>query len=205
MAAREGMPYMQCPSVASACQNDFVICAPYDLVFTFNSNTRSLNTDRFGQDFADLSLKVNWGALPQGMPPVLQTPPRYVMYSFDDVEAEITDLPMLTSKFSSNVKIIRGAFNISKWYRPIEVAFEVVDVSKPVVLEAEEPMCLLRLRTPNNVPVKLTRVEYTPELGERVRACVLVKSKRTGLKLPKLYELASSYLDLFKNNTRNKS
>jgi hypothetical protein len=196
--ARGGMPYMRCPAVASECQNDFVVCAPYDFVFTFDSTNRFINTDRFGQDFVDFSIKFHWGELPEGMPPLLQTPPRYIMYSFEDVEVEFTDLPIITSKFSSNVKIIRGAFNISKWYRPLELAFEVVDTSKPVIFEAEEPMCLMRLRTPNNVPVKLTRVEYTPELDARVHACTAVKNKRVGLKMPKLYELAADYLALFK-------
>jgi hypothetical protein len=167
-------------------------------MFTFDSANRVINTDRFGQDFVNFSIKSHWGNLPEGMPPLLQTPPRYIMYSFGDVEVEFTDLPIITSKFSSNVKIIRGAFNISKWYRPLELAFEVVDTSKPVIFEAEEPMCLMRLRTPNNVPVKLTRVEYTPELDARVHACTAVKDKRPGLKLPKLYELASDYLELFK-------
>jgi len=52
--------------------------------------------------------------------------------------------------------------------------------------------------TPNNLPVKLTRVEYTPELDARVQACLKVKEKRTGLKLFKLYEFASDYLEMFK-------
>ena len=200
--ARQGMPYLKCPAMTKTHQNDFVICAPYDLVFTFTSGIRAVNTDRFGQKFFDASLRTHWGNLPEGMPPIVQGVPRYMMYSFEDVEIELTDLPILTSKFTRNAKVMGGAFNISKWYRPFEVAFEVVDISKPVELEAGEPMCLLRFRTPNNVPVKLTRVEITPELSSRIKACVKVKDKQKGLKLEQLYELAADCIELFRR--RNK-
>jgi hypothetical protein len=196
--ARKGRPYMACPAVAQEAQNDFVVCAPYDLIFSFDVAQGAINIDRFGQKYADSSITLNWDGLPQNIPPLIHTPPRYVMYAFEDVNVEVVDLPIITSTFSKNVKMIRGGFNISKWCRPLEAAFEVVDISKPVVLEAGEPMFLIRLHTPNNVPVKLTRVEMTPDLEERIQACLLVKSKRQGIKLPKLYDLASSYLELFK-------
>jgi hypothetical protein len=196
--ARQGVPYLKCPAIVKHHQNDFVMFAPYDLVFTFNNEIRAINTDRFGQKYFDTALSTHWGGLPQGMNPIVQCVPRYMMYSFADVEIELADLPILTTKFSTNAKIIGGAFNISKWYRPFEVPFEVIDTNKPVVLEAGEPLCLLRFRTQNNVPVKLTRVEITPELNSKIKACVGVKEKQKGFKLEKLYALAADCLELFK-------
>lgn len=202
MEARNGMPYLKCPAVSKEYQNDFVICAPYDLKYTFDSNLKTISTDRFGQTFYDTMLNTSWHNLPEGLPPLVQSTPRYIIYSFEDVEIEQTDLPILNSKFSSNTKVIRGTYNISKWYRPIEVAFEVIDVTKPVVMEAGEPMCLLRFKTPNNVPIKLTRVDITPELEERILSCLSVKSKRSGLKLEKLYDLAADYIEVFKRKNK---
>jgi hypothetical protein len=202
LEARNGMPYLKCPAVAKEFQNDFVVCAPYDLTFTFDDDAKTISTDKYGQIFYDTMISGGWKNLPQGLPPLVQTPPRYIMYSFDDVEIELTDLPIISSKFSSNIKMVRGTYNISKWYRPLEAAFEVIDPSKPVVMEAGEPLCLLRFRTPNNVAVKLTRVDITPELESRIRACLGVKLKRSGLRLEQLYELAADYIEVFKR--RNK-
>ena len=196
---RKGMEYLKCPALADTFKNDFVVCAPYDLQLTFDPIAKMVNTDRYGQLFVDRHVRSRWQISPEGMPPLVSLPPKYIMYSFDDVFVESTDLPIITSTFSSNVKIINGEFNISKWYRPLEVSFEVVDITKPVVLEAEQPMFLLRLRTPNNVPVKLTRVEVTPELTQRIHACTDFKEKRPNTKLEKLYELASEYIKMFKN------
>jgi hypothetical protein len=200
--ARDGMPYLKCPAVADVYQNSYVVCAPYDLALTFDNTNKTMNTDRFGQEFFDKAISLTWITLPQGLPPLVQTTPRYIMYSFDDVELEMLDIPIINSKFSKNAKIAHGVFNISKWYRPCEVAFEVVDINKPIIMEAGEPLCMLRFHTPNNVPVKLTRVEVTPDLESRVRACLSVKNKRRGLKLNQLYELASEYIEIFKR--RNK-
>lgn len=200
--ARQGMPYMKCPAVAKAHQNDFVVCAPYDLVFTFDEATKTISTDRYGQTFFNTMVSASWAALPQGMPPLIQTVPRYIMYSFANVEIETTDLAIIHSEFSRNTKVVQGTYNISKWYRPWDTAFEVVDINKPVVMEAGEPLCLLRFRTPNNVPVKFTRVDVTPELNSRVSACLHVKYKQSGLKLEQLYDLATDFIEAFKR--RNK-
>ena len=200
--ARDGMPYLKCPAVAEVYQNSYAICAPYDLALTFDDTNKTMSTDRFGQEFFDKTLSLTWITLPQGLPPLVQTTPRYIIYSFDDVELEILDVPIINSKFSRNIKMAHGIFNISKWYRPLEVAFEVVDHSKPVIMEAGEPMCLMRFHTPNNVPVKLTRVDITPDLEARVRACLNVKNKRRGLKLNQLYALASDYLEIFKRKNK---
>jgi len=202
--ARSGMPYMQCPAVAKKHQNDFVVCAPYDFVISFIEEQKQINTDRYGQRFFETSITANWATLPKEMPPLIQAPPRYLMYSFEDVEIEVTDLPIIQSEFSKNVKMVHGSFNISKWYRPIEAAFEVIDASKPVVIEAGKPMYLIRLRTPNNVPVKLTRVDFTDDLSTKVGACMAVKDKRKGLKLQELYDLAAEYLNVFKEKYQRK-
>jgi hypothetical protein len=198
MNVRQGMPYLKCPAMVKKHQNDFVISAPYDLVFTFDDVNKIINTDRYGQAFVDTVLFTRWKDLPEGMSPIVQGVPRYMMYSFDDVEIELADLPIISSKFTSNAKVMGGTYNISKWYRPFEVAFEVIDTSKPVMLEADEPMCLLRFHTPNNVPVKLTRVDITPELDAKINSCLAVKKKRVGLKLEKMYELAADCIELFK-------
>jgi hypothetical protein len=202
--ARKGADYLKCPALVDSFQNDFVICAPYDLNVICESKTKSVFIDRFDQNFFNDNITNRWGVSNEELPPLIHMPPRYLFYSFDNVSIELADLPIIKSDFSSNAKIIRASYNISKWYRSTEVAFEVIDSSKPVTLKAEQPMCLVRFQTPNNVPVKLTRVEFTPELEQRASACMKFKTRRPNMKLDKLYELAAEFIQLFKSTKDKK-
>lgn len=195
---RAGAQYLKCPAIAQSFQNTYVVFSPVDLVVAVNKEEHAVTTDRYGQDFHTATIANRWQETTVSNPYLLSLPPQYVFYSFDDVEMETCDLPIITSKSSSNFKIIQGGFNISKWMRPIELAVEIIDDTKPIEMFADDPLFSIRFTTPNNVPVKLTRVAYTQDIAKQTRACGTLKSLRPNLKLQKMYELAASSLDLFK-------
>lgn len=186
----------KCPAVKSIIKNDFVIKSPFDLTLTFDVAAATLSTDKYGQAFFDTY--VNNRSKPNG-PVILTIPPRYVFFSKDDVEMMSMDLPMISSNSSKNIKMIPGKFNISKWCRPIDFTFTVVDPSLPVTLKAEEPLWAVRFSTPNDVPVKLTQFELTPEIINKVGSMATIKKFRKFLPLEKCYELAAGVMQQFKS------
>lgn len=195
---RPNAKYLKCPAIADSCKNEFVVLCPFDLVVTINKENKEITTDRFGQEFYDKNIRNRMGETDPQNPALLTLPIRYTFYSKDSVELETADLPIITSRSSENFKVIRGGFNIGKWVRPIELAVEVVDHTKPITLYADDPLFLLKFKTPNNVPIKLTRVDSTQELARVTQACTGLKQFRPNLKLSKLYELAENYLEVFK-------
>lgn len=194
---RQRARYLKCPAFQETIKNEFVIHAPFDLNITINSAERTVSTDRFGQEFYDTFVQNRGAQSPPSNPYIVTLPPYYFFYSKDNVNIEVKDVSLLTSNSLSNIKIIPGGFNISKWIRPIEFAVEVIDSSKPIEMRAGDPLFSIRFITPNNVPVKLTRVEESENLKNMSRACTGVKHYMPHLKLDKAYELAASYLSLF--------
>jgi hypothetical protein len=181
----------KCPAVKSLIKNDFVIKAPFDLDLTFAPETASIYTNKYGQEFFDKEI-IN-RSRPNG-PMILTMPPRYIFFSKDDVEIMSFDLPIISSGSSKNIKMIPGKFNISKWVRPIDFTFTVVDPSQPVSMKAEDPLWAVRFYTPNDVPVKMTRFELTPDMLLNVGAMTAIKKYREFLPLKKCYELAEGLI-----------
>lgn len=193
---RNGTIYLKCPALKEVLKNEYVITAPFDLNITFNKDTRDVFIDRFGQKFYDEFFVNRSNDSPPENPFMLSMPPAYMFYSHDDVSIELKDVSLLVSTSTSNLKVIPGGYNISKWIRPVEFAVEVIDATKPIQMCIGDPLFSVKFVTPNNIPVKLTRVERTLELKEKSVACTQIKSFVPNLKLPQLYKMAESYLSL---------
>lgn len=191
---RQNSFYLKCPAVAESFKNDFVICSPVDLVVTLDYNSRTVTTDRHGQEFYDTFVQNRLHDFEAPSPYLLSLPPKYLFYSYDDVELELKDLPILTSKSNSNFKLIPGRFNIGKWHRPTDTAVECVDPSKPIELVRGEPMFAVRFITKNNVPVKLTRVDIDEAMRKRINTFAGLKKYLPNLRLKDMYEMAEDYI-----------
>ena len=196
---RGAAEYLRCPALIETFKNDFAICAPYDLNITIDYENKKVITDRFGENFYAHMVANRADQFQEGNPYLFTIPVRYFFYSYDDVELEMRDVPIINPPSAENYKMIPGGFNISKWYRPIELAVEVKDCSKPISLRVGDPLFVIRLKTPNDVPVKFTRTELTPELLKVSHACTSLKIFRPNLKLPVVYEMAKERIKMFRN------
>lgn len=195
---RAGSFYLKCPAVAESFKNDFVICSPVDLTVTIDYDGRTVSTDRYGQKFYDAFIQNRANDFEAPNPYLLSLPPKYLFYSNDDVEIEIKDLPILTSKSSSNFKMIPGRFNIGKWHRPTDTGVECIDTTKPIELVQGDPMFAIRFITKNNVPVKLTRIDLNLSLRKRINAFAGLKNFLPNLRLKDMYTMAEDYINSLK-------
>jgi DNA-binding LytR/AlgR family response regulator len=113
---------------------------------------------------------------------------------------ETCDLFLMSSQVSRNIRIIPGRFDIGKWIRPVEFAFEVLDKTEPLEYKVDTPLFMVRFFTANDAPVKLTRVIHTAEIELAIQACTTVKQYRPFLPLKQLYKLGESYIKAWLNN-----
>jgi hypothetical protein len=186
----------KCPAVKDVVKNDFVIRSPFDLTFTFDLATATVSTNKYGQTFFSTQI-VNRSIV--GGPIIVTAPPRYIFFSKDDIEMLSTDLTIISSVSNKNIKMIPGKYNISKWFRPIDFTFTVIDPSQPVTLKAEDPLWAVRFYTPNNVPVKMTRFELTQDVLNNAKSMMSLKNYRPLLPLKKCYELAEGVIRQLRN------
>jgi hypothetical protein len=195
-AKREGAHYLKCPALSENLKNSFVVTAPYDLNISFDKENNNISTDRYGQIFFDTFVNNRRNQAFPNNPFLFSLTINYLFYSHESVEMELKEVPLLTSESTKNIKLVPGKFNISKWLRPIEFAAEVIDSTQPVTLRTGDPIYTINFITKDNVPVKLTRIENTDKLHEKVTACLELKKIRPGLNLKQCYEAAENYLSL---------
>ena len=194
---RQGASYLQCPALSSTFKNSFVITAPFDLTITCNRATGTVSTDRYAQAFYDDFITVRPSANAK-LPILISISICYLFFAHESVEIEVRDAPLITSESTKNIKLVPGRFNISKWLRPLEFAFEIIDDTKPVTIKTGDPLFMVTFTTPNNKPVKLTRKIETPEISAAFVAFTRLKEIRPNLKLSECYDLASNFINAIK-------
>lgn len=192
---RPGAPYIKCPAFIDACRNGFVVKSPVDINIALDHETKTITTDRYGQEFYDCQIENRGHQSNPNNPFLISLFPRIVFYAKESVEMEQSDLIILPSP--ENVKTVPGKFDISKWIRPIEWAIEVDRTVSVLSLKAGDPLFMVRFKTQNNLPVKLIRVDQSPELVITVDAFTFAKNYRPNLSFKNLYELSKSYLEGF--------
>jgi hypothetical protein len=190
--ARSGVEYLKCYSVLEVCKNSFVVLSPYDLTITVNPETNFLTVKEFTTSVYDL-MCTNRGATDRGF--IMSMPPKLMFYSKEDVVAEV--MPTQLIDLPKNTAFISGRYNISKWIRPIDWTFELVNGATEVRVKRGDPLFVVRFTPKNDNVVALEQVPFTEELHKAVDACTRVKEFMRRTPLDKLYDMAASYMSKF--------
>jgi hypothetical protein len=124
------------------------------------------------------------------MPMMLSLHARYLFVA--DKPCLIEQLPpsMHLEECVQNMRVIAGTFDISKWFRPVESSFEVVDPTKVLRIRRGDPLFYVRL-VPQDGTVTLKHEEYSDEMRAEVFKCTSVKRTMRNLPLKALYELGT--------------
>jgi hypothetical protein len=122
----------------------------------------------------------------------------YLFYC--DKSIIIEEMPSLMHKndFLNNTRVIGGKFDISKWYRPIEYAFEIIDDKVPLIIKRGDPLYYIRFITDKDVNLIQT-YEYENNYVQKFSSnCVNIKNFIKGNTLQKNYSIVSDYLESIK-------
>lgn len=89
----------------------------------------------------------------------------------------IEQKPHAITAVNNNLIAVQGWFNLSSWTRPVSFAFDVVDVSKPIVIKRGDPVYEVSFHTPNkNDYFKLIKKDPPDSIVNLIRKNTLAKS-----------------------------
>lgn len=196
LAQRESVPFSTCPAYIDMLKNTFIVRAPYDVEIildrmneTFDISMDPSVTPYFVNRLTDIRLND---------PALLTLPPRYVMYSDEEVFIQV--LPMMMNREPVPWNIIPGTYDISKWIRPMEFTAEFLTKDNVINIKRGDPLFCLKFVTKDNSKVVFERVEYDFAIERTMLSCTGIKRKIQNVPLQTLYKLAENFIDMFKKN-----
>ena len=194
---REASVFLNCPAFLDSCKNTFVIKSPWTFKVNIDRKNKYVLTS-LPQYIYDEFVQNRAHEISDNDPYLISLPPRYVFYSYDDIEMEI--IPCFLTNTIENLRVIPGRYNISKWIRPMDFACEIIDDTKEINFKENDPIFYVRFYTKNKEKVILERVEQSPRLKKTMQACIQLKKENQGkIKHFKyLYNRAESFINLFK-------
>lgn len=193
--------YRKCPAHQNQFKNTFVVCSPIDVEVKINKEEtrcdiieppqlpREAFNPRFGEEhespYPMFTFRFNRIMLMPQDPTI-------------DVYVEQLE-PILEWDRDTNIRIIEGNFNISKWTRPLEASYEQRHKNMTVKFKRGQPMYYFRLSTndPDDIVV-LNRVEMNQKLYEDSERCLQVKEFAPNKKLKFLYDVRDKFIESLK-------
>ena len=107
------------------------------------------------------------------------------------------------SEFSSNTEIIPGQYDISKWFRPVDLAFYVKQKNKPFLIQRNDPVASVNFDFGNNSKIVFKRFEYTEKIHDYVKFKNVIMFSKKGR--PKLKDMMDYFYGLFGSSSIRKN
>ena len=98
----------------------------------------------------------------------------------------------------NNFSIIPGEFDISKWIRPINCAFEVFDTPTTISFKREQPLFMVKFETFNNETIQLKQKIINQDIASAGLSCLTVKDFLPNKNLNYLYKIAEGFINSIK-------
>jgi hypothetical protein len=188
----------KCPAYLNFLKNTFVILSPCDLKIEINAQELWANVIEprfFPKDRLNLRFDQSHGS-PYPMFSLII--PEMVFTSDHDVILELVD-PFMEWERKNPVRIIGGQFNIHKWVRPVECAYEANRTAFTYSIKRGDPLHYVRFYTDNPSDIiQLQRVEITDAIEADILENTSIKNYKHGSSLEFLYELRSKYKSFLK-------
>jgi len=201
---RRGNVHLKCPAFQDYLKNTFIIRAPFDFDIAVDRITGNIQVDGMPQDVATKFIVNRIDEIAPGNPFVVTAPPVYLFYSTDDIQIESMHPSMELNNSVSNIMLIQGTYNISKWIRPVDFTFEIRDDTKPVKIKRGDVLFYVKFRITDDSKIDLERVPFTQELENAMRSCYNVKQLIKNVPLQSLYKMAHSFIQSLSFNRGKK-
>ncbi|MGI9136090.1 MAG: hypothetical protein ACR2JS_03390 [Candidatus Nanopelagicales bacterium] len=182
--------FMQCPAFTAIYKNTYVIKSPIDIEVTYNAETKLVQASPQGQEFFDKNITLRGHMVGDNDPFLMGIFIGYLFIATEECSIELIPASMHSSEFIDKTRLISATFDIHKWYRPIEIAFEFKNKSDTIKIKRGDPLAYVRFTNSNGTKISLERKEFPKETLDAVDACVTVKKSSLHLPLKTLYELA---------------
>jgi hypothetical protein len=143
---------MKCPAFSEQLKNTYVIRSPYDISFKFDKEKKKLLTSKITPEFYGENISFRFS---ETDPIIVHMFPRYLFITDSKKPLQIIQMPLILQP--SKIGMVTGAFDISKWVRPIEFAFELYD-EQPIHIKRGDALFLVKFINSDNTPIHLEKV-----------------------------------------------
>lgn len=189
--------YLSCPAFLDYYRNTYIVRSPITTTLTVDYANKYLNMYPQKQEFYDAFVNNRASTLGEKDPFLLSL--QFFNLFIADGDCMVEQLPASFHTNVPNIRIIPGTFNIGKWYRPLEAAFEVIDPNQPIKITRGDPLYYVRLVPKDGGKIELKHKTYTREQIDAVTSCVTLKKAAPKLPLKVLYKLTERLNMLPKN------
>jgi hypothetical protein len=187
--------FMYCPAFVACYKNTYVIKSPIDIEFVYDANTKFLRVSPQGQTFYDSNITFRGHTVGENDPFLMSFYIGYLFIATEECLLELMPASMHSSEFVNKTRLIPAVFDIHKWYRPIELAFEFKNKSDTIKIKRGDPLAYVRFTTTNNEKIAFKHKDFPKETLDAVDACLIVKQSTFNLPLKTLYKLTERIRD----------
>ena len=184
---------MKCPAFSEQLKNTYVIKSPYDISFKYDKESKKLKTNKVNQEFYNDNINFR---VSETDPIIVHFFPRYLFLTDSKNPLQIIQMPLILRP--TKIGMVTGAFDISKWVRPIEFAFELYD-ENPIHILRGDPLFLVKFISSDATPIHLEKGLMTPDILALTKNCIRVKKLIPQMNLKTLYSMSEDYVNLMQD------
>lgn len=162
---------LKCPAISNVSKNTFFIKNPLATELKVLNN----KIEYLSEHYLNSTLEGKNNIL-YGMP--------FIFFCEEDLEIQINAPFFHNSNYLNYAKLFFGRFNISKWFRPINL--EMILEDHYLKIEQNEPLCYFNFLTDDKVVLK--RFQMTDKLIKISETCATVSSWWKNVPLIKRYD-----------------
>jgi hypothetical protein len=190
--------YLKCPAFIDYYKNVYVIKSPFSMKINFNSEAKYLSVQPQCQEFYDTFLRNRADVISKDDPFLFSILIKYLFTA--DADCILEELPVMfhDSPLNSKLKLIPGTYNIGKWFRPIEVAYEVMDKADSVTIKRGDPLFYVRFVSKDNKKINLKHAKFSPEQLKAVQHCTMLKKSFPNHAIDSAYKFVEKLVPLFR-------
>jgi hypothetical protein len=182
--------FTKCPAFIEYYKNTYVIKSPIDIEFTYDYVTKRLNIFPQLQNFFDTNIVHRGNLIGEQDDFLMSFMLNYLFIADKDCVVELLPCLMHKSEFADKTRVVVGAFNINKWYRPVEIAFELKSPTTTLKVKRGDALAYVKFLPKDGSKINLQHKDFSEDTLDVVATCLTVKESANRLPLTLLYKLS---------------
>jgi hypothetical protein len=182
--------FTKCPAFIQYYKNTYVIKSPVNIEFTYDHVTKQLKVFPQGQHFCMDNITYRGDTVGEHDSFLMSFSLSYLFIADKDCDIELLPCLMHKSEFTDSTRLIVGTFNINKWYRPVEIAFEFKNPALPIKVKRGDALAYVRFLPKDDSKIKLENKNFSKETLDVVAACLMIKDSDNKVPLKMLYKFS---------------
>lgn len=173
--------YLSCPVMVKQMSNTYVIKSPINFSFTWTG--KNIHTPpEYTKEFVDRTLLVrdiNTGVVSLNF--------RVIFFADQSVNTTLTGPYFSNNSFANNIRMFPGSFDISKWFRPLDITFQIKSPNTTINIKKGEHLMYLHFDTLDKY--KIQKFDMIPSIDNLALQCLRVKDVMPKKPMDFLYDL----------------